>query len=60
MHPYAELIKEKILSLRPKLMDTSRRNSLINNTMSARAASFIRIVDEKPQNIFDKLVNDEA
>jgi very-short-patch-repair endonuclease len=60
VHPYAELIKEKILSLRPKLMDTSRRNSLINNTMSARATSFIRIVDEKPQNIFDKLVNDEA
>ena len=37
-------------------MDTSRRNALINNSLSSRTASFIRIVDEKPQSIFDILV----
>lgn len=59
MHPHFELIKNKILKLRPRLMDTSRRNALINNSLSARSAAFIRIVDEKPQNIFDKLVVNE-
>ena len=28
--------------------------------MSARSASFVRIIDEKPQSIFDKLVYEEA
>ena len=60
VHPFAELIKTKIISLRPRLMDTSRRNALINNTISARSAAFVRIIDEKPQGIFDKLIKDEA
>jgi len=50
---FADLIQEKIEALRPKLQDTTRRNPLINNVLSARSASFIRIVDEKPQSIFD-------
>jgi very-short-patch-repair endonuclease len=56
MHPFVENITKRILALRPRLMDTSRRNALINNSLSARSASFIRIVDEKPQSIFDILV----
>ena len=59
MHPHFELIKNQILKLRPRLMDTSRRNALINNSISPKTASFIRIVDEKPQSIFDKLLRDE-
>ena len=59
MGDFADLIKEKIEALRPKLQDTTRRNPLINNVLSARSASFIRIVDEKPQSIFD-LIEIEA
>lgn len=55
MHQFKELITKKITELRPRLMDTSRRNALINNTLTARSASFIRIVDEKPQNIFNDI-----
>lgn len=55
MHEYSGLIRDQIAKLRPKLMDTSRRNPLINNTLSKRTASFIRIVDEQPNNIFNQL-----
>mgnify|MGYP000745985028 CR=1 FL=1 len=56
MHPHLQLIQERIAQLRPKLMDTSRRNPLINNSLSRSNASFIRIVDEKPQSIWEKLL----
>ncbi|MDA8866020.1 DUF4011 domain-containing protein [Porticoccaceae bacterium] len=55
MHQFKEFITKKITELRPRLMDTSRRNALINNSLTARSASFIRIVDEKPQNIFNDI-----
>ncbi len=55
MHQFKEFITKKITELRPRLMDTSRRNALINNTLTARSASFVRIVDEKPQNIFNDI-----
>ena len=59
MHPFEENITKRILALRPRLMDTSRRNALINNSLTSRSASYIRIVDEKPQSIFDILVKSE-
>lgn len=59
MDDFTSLINQRIDVLRTKLQDTSRRNPLINNVLSARSASFIRIVDEKPQNIFDYLIQDE-
>jgi superfamily I DNA and/or RNA helicase len=55
MHQFKELITRKITELRPRLMDTSRRNALINNSLTSRSASFIRIVDEKPQNVFNDI-----
>ena len=60
MHEYSGLIRDQIAKLRPKLMDTSRRNPLINNTLSRRTASFIRIVDEQPNNIFTQLTGGES
>ncbi|EAQ06270.1 DNA helicase related protein [Yoonia vestfoldensis SKA53] len=45
--------------MRRKLQDTSRRNPLINNVLNAKSASFLRIVDEKPQSIFDHVVVNE-
>ena len=60
MHPFADLIRDRIKALRPKLMDTSRRNPLVNNSLTSRSASFIRIVDEKPNSIFAILSNGKS
>ena len=57
MNQFSGLINERIEAMRRKLQDTSRRNPLINNVLSAKTASFIRIVDEKPQSILNFLVN---
>lgn len=56
MNQFSNLINERIEAMRRKLQDTSRRNPLINNVLNAKSASFIRIVDEKPQSIFDHVV----
>jgi|GEM_PF-634098 len=54
-HPFREMIAEKIANLRPKLMDVSRRNPLINHSASKTSTSSIRIVDEQPQQIVEHL-----
>lgn len=56
MNDFSGLINERIESMRRRLQDTSRRNPLIHNVLNARSASFIRIVDEKPQSIFNHVV----
>lgn len=56
MNQFSNLINERIEAMRRKLQDTSRRNPLINNVLNAKSAAFIRIVDEKPQSIFDHVV----
>lgn len=55
MSTFSDFVNERIESIRPKLQDTSRRNPLINNVLTSKSAAFIRIVDEKPQFIIDKL-----
>lgn len=55
MSDLTNLINRRIEAMRPKLQDTTRRNPLINNVLGARTASFIRIVDEKPQSMLDAL-----
>ena len=35
------IINERIKALRPRLMDTTRRNPLLNNAFTARAAAFV-------------------
>ena len=52
----ASLVNDRVRVLRPRLLDTTRRNPLINNVLSSRAASYVAIVDEKPQSILDLLV----
>ncbi len=59
MHQFSNLINQRIEAMRRKLQDTSRRNPLINNVLIAKSASFLRIVDEKPQSIFDNVVVNE-
>ena len=45
---FAQLLKDKIENLRPKLLDLSRRNPLISANLSSRSGSFVQIVDELP------------
>ncbi len=59
MSSLAALVNERIELLRPRLLDTTRRNPLINNVLTARTASFVRIVDEKPQS-FIEILNSES
>ena len=56
----AELVKQKIENLRPKLLDLSRRNPLIATKLSPRSNSHIRAVDELPDILFYKLNNAQA
>jgi len=53
----AELVKQKIENLRPKLLDLSRRNPLIATKLGPRSNSHIRVVDELPDILFYKLNN---
>jgi hypothetical protein len=53
----AELVKQKIENLRPKLLDLSRRNPLIATKLGPRSNSHIRAVDELPDILFFKLNN---
>lgn len=53
----AELVKQKIESLRPKLLDLGRRNPLISTKLGPRSNSHIRAVDELPDIVFFKLNN---
>lgn len=43
-----KLLKQKIENLRPKLLDLTRRNPLINTPLSGRGNAYLRIVDELP------------
>ncbi|MGE5536129.1 MAG: DUF4011 domain-containing protein, partial [Acidobacteriota bacterium] len=52
-----ELVRQKIESLRPKLLDLSRRNPLISTKIGARSVSHVRVVDELPDVLFFKLNN---
>jgi hypothetical protein len=51
------IIRGKIEKLRPKLLDLSTRNPLIFTRLSARSISYIRVIDELPEAICDKLRN---
>ena len=54
-----ELINQRIEKLRKKILDTSGRNPLIQNKIRSRS-SYIRIVDEKPQQLFDILSQEKS
>ena len=51
MSSLSNLVNERVAALRPSLLDTTRRNPLINNVLNARSGSYVSIVDEKPQSI---------
>lgn len=51
-------INDIIEKSRSKVLDLSRRNPLINNTIKQNGA-YIRIIDEKPQQLYETLFNDK-
>ncbi len=53
----SDLIKAKIETLRPRLLDLTRRNPLIATKLSPRSNSYIRVVDELPEVLFYNLGN---
>ena len=55
----ADLVRAKIDSLRPKLLDLSRRNPLVATKLGPRSNSHIRAVDELPDFVFFKLKNEQ-
>jgi len=56
----ADLVRQKIDNLRPKLLDLSRRNPLIATKLGPRSNSHIRAVDELPDILFYKLNNGQT
>ncbi|WP_417799033.1 DUF4011 domain-containing protein [Terasakiella pusilla] len=50
-----EFISDQIGRLRPRLLDFSRRNPLVATRLSERSASTVRVVDEIPTEIFQRL-----
>ncbi len=55
----SELINSRIETLRPKLLDLSRRNPLIATKLTSRSNSHIRVVDELPEILHYNLSNNQ-
>ncbi len=53
------LINSRIENFRLKLLDLGRRNPLIATRFSDRSHSHVRVVDELPQILFDKIINEK-
>lgn len=54
---YKDMINSKIEQMRPKLLDLTRRNPLLSTKFSTRRHSLVRVIDELPDNLFDRLQN---
>lgn len=54
------LIQTRIENLRPKLLDFSARNPLIQTRFSEKGAAHIRVVDELPDILFHKLKSGQS
>src|SRR5271165_1681622 len=55
----SDLINARIETLRPKLLDLSRRNPLIATKLTSRSNSHIRVVDALPDIVFYNLGNNQ-
>ena len=52
-----DLIKERVANLRLKLLDLSRSNPLLKINLKRSSASYIRVVDELPDQLAFSLTN---
>ena len=57
---FHKFIHARIETLRPRLLDLSRRNPLISASLSLRSNSLIRVVDELPEVLAYRLRNRQA
>ena len=48
---------KKLSALKERLLDLTARNRMINSNFNARTKQHFRIIDEVPQQIYDKLSN---
>jgi hypothetical protein len=55
---FSKLVASKIEDIRPRLLDLTSRNPLVNMSFDGRSTSQIRIVDELPDRIFYSINND--
>ena len=51
----AKIIIDRIETLRPKLLDLTKRNPLLSAKFSDRSNTVIRVVDELPSQLFERL-----
>ncbi len=56
---YTDMINSKIEQMRPKLLDLTRRNPLLSTKFSTRSHSLVRVIDELPDNLFERLQNNK-
>ncbi|MEZ4536637.1 MAG: DUF4011 domain-containing protein [Cyanobacteriota/Melainabacteria group bacterium] len=52
-----DLISKRIENLRPKLLDLSKRNPLISTKLNHRSLSYVQVVDELPDVLYQNLSN---
>lgn len=51
----ARLVEQRVARMRPKLLDLSRRNPLVSTSFGGRSHAILRIVDELPAKVIEKL-----
>ena len=56
---FHEFINGLIEGMRPRLLDLTRRNPLLSTPFSERSHSNVRVVDEVPSFLFEKLLTDK-
>lgn len=55
---FSKLVAAKIEDIRPRLLDLTSKNPLVNMSFDGRSASQIRVVDELPDRLFYSINND--
>lgn len=55
---FSKLVASKIEDIRPRLLDLTSKNPLVNMSFDGRSASQIRVVDELPDLVFYSINND--
>ncbi|WP_338810391.1 DUF4011 domain-containing protein [Agrobacterium leguminum] len=55
---FSKLVAAKIEDIRPRLLDLTSKNPIVNMSFDGRSASQIRVIDELPDRIFYSINTD--
>ena len=55
---YLDITKQSIAKFREKLLDLTNRNNFLNLSFNPKSNRNIRIIDELPNVIYERLIND--